>query len=217
MTKSRKRTNGTKRPAGRKPAGGAPRAAAGSTPRRGAKAPVRDTQQTMTLVVVGAIVAVVVAVAVWAQVGPKGSVGGSAAATGAGGASALSTASGAGGTATVADDGWIWNDPAGALALAAKENKPVLVDFWASWCVWCIKMDEETYPDPAVQAAMKAYVPLKIDVDKLPDFQKQFKADGLPTTVVLDPSGKEIGRVVGYQDATRFAAFLKDPGSGGRG
>lgn len=107
-----------------------------------------------------------------------------------------------------APDGWIWNDPDGALARARQEGKPVLVDFWAGWCVWCKKMDEQTYTDPRVKAAMRGYVLLKIDVDKMPAFQKQFRADGLPTTVVLDPSGKEVRRVVGYQAPDEFLSFL---------
>jgi thiol:disulfide interchange protein len=106
---------------------------------------------------------------------------------------------------------WIWNDPQAALALAKKENKPVLIDFWASWCSWCKKMDDETYPDPRVQAAMKNYIPLKIDVDKMPDFQKKFGVQGLPTSVIVDPNGKELRRGEGYQPADQFAQFLTTP------
>jgi thiol:disulfide interchange protein DsbD len=119
----------------------------------------------------------------------------------------------AGGAAVPSADGWIWNDPDGALARAKAEDKPILIDFWASWCVWCKKMDDETYPDARVKKALSGYVLLKIDVDRLPDLQKQFQADGLPTTVIVDKSGKEIRRTVGYQTADQFVPFLSSGGA----
>lgn len=125
-------------------------------------------------------------------------------------AAAGSSASGktTGVAANAAADGWIWNDPDAALARAKAEDKPILIDFWASWCVWCKKMDDETYPDARVKKALSGYVLLKIDVDRMPDLQKQFQAEGLPTTVVVDKNGKEIKRTVGYQTPAQFVPFL---------
>lgn len=163
----------------------------------------QGSRRVMALAVVAVAAAVVVAVLSSGRSAPGG-----------GAPVATRPGEGASGGAQ-SEEGWILNDPERALSVAAREGKPVLIDFWADWCVWCRKMDEETYSDPGVKRAMEAYVPLKVDVDALPDLQKRFGAQALPTTVVVDPSGKEVGRAIGFQDAARFLRFLKDPKGGG--
>jgi thiol:disulfide interchange protein len=140
-------------------------------------------QKHMALVVVAALAVFAVVSVVWAHAPDRG----------------------AGGV------GWIWNDPLRAKTVAQAENKLILVDFWASWCVWCQKMDSETYPDPRVQKALAGYVKLKIDVDKMPAFKKLFGVNGLPTSVVVGPDGREIARREGYMPAAAFASFLEKP------
>lgn len=186
----------------------------GSAPRKGngghsrpEVVPGARTRQQNTALVVAALFAVFLFGAIaYSQ--------NTAAGNGKVGASSGAAANGkAGGPAVPAADGWIWNDPDGALAKAKAENKPILMDFWASWCVWCKKMDDETYPDPRVKRALAAYVLLKIDVDRMPALQKQFQADGLPTTVIVDKDGKELKRTVGYKTPAQFVPFLDPSGA----
>jgi thiol:disulfide interchange protein DsbD len=158
----------------------------------------RTRQQNTALVVVAVFAVLLIGAIAYSQ-------------NAAAGGSAPGKATGA--AANAAADGWIWNDPDAALARAKAEDKPILIDFWASWCVWCKKMDDETYPDARVKKALSGYVLLKIDVDRMPDLQKQFQADGLPTTVVVDKNGKEIKRAVGFQAPDRFVPFLTSGGA----
>ena len=51
---------------------------------------------------------------------------------------------------------------------------------------------------------MRNYVALKINVDMLPDFQKQFGAQGLPTSIMVSGNGKEVRRSEGHQPAGQF-------------
>jgi thiol:disulfide interchange protein DsbD len=78
------------------------------------------------------------------------------------------------------------------LDVARRENKPVLVDIWATWCKNCLTMDKTTLVDPGVKAALDGYVKVKFQAevpDEPParDVMQRFGAVGLPTYVVLTP------------------------------
>jgi thiol:disulfide interchange protein len=72
---------------------------------------------------------------------------------------------------------------------SATSRKPVLAYFTASWCGPCTRMREVTWPDKRVEAALAAYVPVKIDVDQHPDLARQFEVDGIPRLQVIAPDG----------------------------
>ena len=78
------------------------------------------------------------------------------------------------------------------LAAAEREQKPVLLDLWATWCKNCLTMDKTTLADPAVEAALDGYVKIKFQAEQ-PDeeparsIMQRFDAVGLPTYVILRP------------------------------
>lgn len=81
---------------------------------------------------------------------------------------------------------------ADGLTIAQREQKPVLIDLWATWCKNCLTMDKTTLADPAVEAALAQYVKIKFQAEQ-PDEEpaksvmKRFGAIGLPTYVILRP------------------------------
>ena len=95
------------------------------------------------------------------------------------------------------------------LAEAQKSAKPVVVDFSASWCGWCRKLETDTFPDPGVQELLGHYVLVRVDADKHPGLVKQYGVKGLPTLLLLDKDGKLIRRVDGFRGAERFAQELQ--------
>jgi thiol-disulfide isomerase/thioredoxin len=96
-----------------------------------------------------------------------------------------------------------------ALAQARTAGKKVFVDFETDWCGPCHTMDEWIYTDAEVASVLAAgYLGVKLDGDIEKDLVKRFKVAGYPTMIVLDESGKEIWRAVGYQSSKELIALL---------
>ena len=81
-----------------------------------------------------------------------------------------------------------WGEPAFAEAL--RLGRPVLLSLSAVWCHWCHVMDETSYSDPRVIAAINEhFVPIRVDNDRHPDVNRRYNMGGWPTTAFLAPSG----------------------------
>ncbi|HWF43383.1 MAG TPA: thioredoxin fold domain-containing protein [Candidatus Kapabacteria bacterium] len=105
-----------------------------------------------------------------------------------------------------------------AKKLAGKEHKQVMVDFYTTWCSWCKVLDRKTYTDEHVTQITDAkFISVKIDAEKGEGIAlaKQYQVNGYPTVVFFSPTGKEIDRVVGYEDADKFARSLNVAAEGG--
>jgi cytochrome c biogenesis protein CcdA/thiol-disulfide isomerase/thioredoxin len=88
--------------------------------------------------------------------------------------------------------GWR-NSLADAIAASRAEQKPLLIDFWATWCKNCLTMDKTTFEDGQVKTALAGYVKVKFqaeDLDAQPAraLMQRFDAVGLPTYVILRPN-----------------------------
>ena len=81
-----------------------------------------------------------------------------------------------------------WGEP--AFAEARRLGRPVLLSLSAVWCHWCHVMDETSYSDPRVIAAVNEhFVPIRVDNDRHPDVNRRYNMGGWPTTAFLAPSG----------------------------
>jgi thiol:disulfide interchange protein DsbD len=126
-------------------------------------------------------------------------------------------------TAATADDGQHgpWIDVDGrqglrdALARSADADKPVLVDFFAEWCVACKVMEDTTLSDPRVLNAMAGYDLYRVDITEINQENQNIMADydifGLPSFVFFAPDGEEVpeSRVLGEMDSERFLKHLE--------
>ena len=105
-----------------------------------------------------------------------------------------------------------------AIAQAVKESKaPVMLDFYADWCVNCIEFEKFTFSDARVKEKMQKLTLLKADVTKNSDddkmMQKEFGIFG-PPAILFFKNGKEVEefRLVGYKNADEFLAHLERVG-----
>lgn len=109
---------------------------------------------------------------------------------------------------------WIHNDEAAAIALSRSTGKPLMVDFWAEWCVACKELDHKTFSDPQVaQLIGDRFVPLKIDGTKADAAVKaiwaRYSVRGLPTVLFLTPNGREIERFEAFRTVDETLPVLK--------
>jgi thiol:disulfide interchange protein DsbD len=99
-------------------------------------------------------------------------------------------------------------------AKLAAPGKPVMLDFYADWCVSCKEMEAYTFAEQRVKAAMEGFVLLQVDVTantaEHKALLKRFSLFGPPGIVFFDAQGREIKglRVIGYQNADRFLKTL---------
>jgi thioredoxin-like negative regulator of GroEL len=98
-----------------------------------------------------------------------------------------------------------------ALEQAKAKNRPVFVDVYADWCGWCKRLDQEVFTqDPVAQMLNDHFVPVKVDGDNEPNFSQNYAIEGLPTMLVLEADGSEVGRIAGYKTAEALQKELAE-------
>lgn len=97
------------------------------------------------------------------------------------------------------------------LALARQRQQPVVIDFYADWCVTCHELEKSVFSDPAVIEELGRFVRLRVDATDMmaPAVQEvlqRYDVLGLPAVVFLDLDGQEIeaARVTGYVPPAEF-------------
>ena len=102
------------------------------------------------------------------------------------------------------------------LAAARSQGKPVMLDFYADWCIYCIQMERDTFPDPRVSDAMGRMVLLQADVTDNDDadkaLQKHIGIPAPPAMIFWGPDGMELRhlRLLGFMGPEDFAPHLEE-------
>ena len=106
------------------------------------------------------------------------------------------------------------------IRTAAAQGRPVMLDFYADWCVSCKEMERYTFTDVDVQVALGETVLLQADVTANDDedqaLLEHFGLFGPPTILFFGPDGSERPqfRVVGFMKAPRFREIVEKATSG---
>ncbi len=101
-----------------------------------------------------------------------------------------------------------------AVAQANQAGKPAMLDFYADWCVECLRMERNTFKEPEIQALFARIQPLQADVTENDEIDKalmrEYSIIGPPAILFFDRQGNELRnfRMVGYFEPEEFAAHL---------
>ena len=105
---------------------------------------------------------------------------------------------------------------------AKAENKHMFVDFTATWCVWCKRLELNTFSQPQVLKALtEDFVPVKV-WEKSPDTleidgyriteidlrKREFRATSFPQLWFVSPKGTRIGPIRGFVQAEQLMQYL---------
>ena len=107
------------------------------------------------------------------------------------------------------------DDLEAAVKSANLAGKPAMLDFYADWCVECIRMERNTFIEPVVQSLFEQIKPLQADVTQNDEtdqaLMKKYNVIGPPAILFFDREGNEMRdyRLVGYFDADAFARHLR--------
>ncbi len=111
---------------------------------------------------------------------------------------------------------WQVNKEPEVLAKALREDKSVVIDVYADWCVACKELDEKTYVVPEVAERLKDFALLKLDFTRsspwVEEMKRKYEITGMPTVIFLEPSGEEIARFTGFKSAGDLLALMDDHG-----
>ncbi|MEE9553727.1 MAG: thioredoxin fold domain-containing protein [candidate division Zixibacteria bacterium] len=115
---------------------------------------------------------------------------------------------------------WVKYDK--GLELAAKANKPIMVDFYTNWCKFCKKMDKETFAEETVAKYLNEnFVIIKVNAESKETvitadgslseraLSKSFGVRGYPAYWFLKPDGEKISNIPGYVPADKFIIVLQ--------
>jgi thiol:disulfide interchange protein DsbD len=100
-------------------------------------------------------------------------------------------------------------------AAAAAAGRPVMIDFWAEWCVYCKKLDKEVWNVPGVVAESERFTRIKIDATAPDDaemeaIKTEMRVPGLPRVVFIDSRGEILhGRTSAFKPAAEMLELMR--------
>ena len=98
--------------------------------------------------------------------------------------------------------------------IVAHAKKPIMIDFWATWCVSCIEFDKITFKDKAVLEELSKYTLLKVDVtdntEAHKELMKKFNLFGPPAMIFFKDGKEEKNkRMIGFKEPKEFLEIIK--------
>ncbi|MEI7811927.1 MAG: cytochrome c biogenesis protein CcdA [Ignavibacteria bacterium] len=96
-----------------------------------------------------------------------------------------------------------------------RSNQPMIIDFYADWCIPCKELDGITFSDRRIINESGRFSTYKVDMTKslsetTEKMRNKFKILGMPTVLIINSKGKEVHRITGFVDAERFYQIMRN-------
>ncbi len=96
---------------------------------------------------------------------------------------------------------------------ALDNNKKIMIDFYADWCIPCKEYDALTFTDERIISLSKEFLNIKVDMtktlsDETEKLRNQFNIVGMPTILLFNSNGEEIERITGFLNADEFLKIM---------
>ncbi len=91
----------------------------------------------------------------------------------------------------------------------SQDGSLIVVDFWATWCVPCVKLKKTTLVDPTVKQLLQEVELVFVDLDKHPELGKLWGVHTVPDVLFINADGRVFDRLKKYEDAAPFTNRLK--------
>jgi thioredoxin-related protein len=115
-----------------------------------------------------------------------------------------------------------WLDFDDGLTRARSTRKPIMVNFYTDWCVYCKKLDRETLQDPEVARALESgFIAIRLNAENgsarlsyrgksfsHAEFSRYFGVTAFPSIAFLNDRGEPITMIPGFVPAPQFSVFL---------
>ncbi|MCH8851780.1 MAG: thioredoxin family protein [Planctomycetes bacterium] len=108
---------------------------------------------------------------------------------------------------------------ADAFNEARQKNKPLLIDFWASWCGPCLRLKKETLGHPEVTKKLAGIQVIYVDLDHYPELGTAYGVVSVPDVFFIRPDGVIQDRLRNFEPPAEFSVrldkLLSSTGTGG--
>ncbi len=96
-----------------------------------------------------------------------------------------------------------------AFDRARRANQPIVVDFWADWCVPCLRLKSVTFHDAKVVKLLEEVELVFVDLDKYPALGTSFCVESVPDVFLIDREGMVVERLHNFEPPDKFLVRLK--------
>jgi thiol:disulfide interchange protein len=93
---------------------------------------------------------------------------------------------------------------------AKKSGKPILVDFWATWCPGCVQMEKKTFPNKSVVSESKKWVMVRLNIESSEETIAKYKVgSSFPAILFLKPGGALVSKTTNFQSADALLKAMR--------
>ncbi len=96
-----------------------------------------------------------------------------------------------------------------AIERARAAKRPLVIDFWAEWCVACLRLKRETLAHPEVVKAFRSVELIYVDLDKYPALGDVYGVAAIPDLIFADKTGRIVDRLHKFESPEAFTLRLQ--------